>query len=294
MHPRNPGIVTFLWLLKRSLVRAMDQGCFGIAKAAAYSALLAVFPVITATAAILVHIRAEAVSRLISRYLFTVAPPGTEELIQDRFEASGERLLWPLLVATVIALFAGSGLMISLIEGFNAAYKTKNTRSFLRTRMVAAYLVLTAAVPAVVASALMLLGRRTEVRVIGWLSGSIPGEQLGRGLLFLGSSIRIAIAVGTIVLVTMFLYHIAPERRQKWKEVWPGAIMATFLWGVATSLFSWYVANIADYNVMYGSLGAVIALCIWMYLMAMIAMIGCSFNAELEWWRDLRHRQAAA
>jgi membrane protein len=294
MNLRRTGIMVFLWLLKRAIVRAMEQNCFGSAKAAAYSGLLAMFPMLTATAAILVQIRAEDVSRLISRYLFTVVPPGTEELILERFVVGGERPLWPLVVATVLALYAGSGLMISLMEGFNAAYRTKSTRSFLRTRLVAAQLVLITAVPAVMASALMLLGRRTERRIIQWLSGSVPGEQLSRGLLLLGGATRIAIALGTIILVTMLLYHIGPERRQRWRELWPGALLATFLWGLAAAGFGWYVGNIADYNVMYGSVGAVIALCVWMYLMAIIAMIGCAFNAELELWRGFRRRRRLA
>ena len=53
------------------------------------------------------------------------------------------------------------------------------------------------------------------------------------------------------------------------------------LWFFATLGFAWYVRNIARYNVMYGSIGAGIALLVWMYLIALIALIGCEFNAEL-------------
>ena len=70
--------------------------------------------------------------------------------------------------------------------------------------------------------------------------------------------------------------------RQRWRYVWPGAILATVLWLLATSGFGWYVRNIAHYNVMYGSVGAGIALLVWMYLMALIALFGCEFNAEYE------------
>jgi membrane protein len=51
---------------------------------------------------------------------------------------------------------------------------------------------------------------------------------------------------------------------------------------LTTSGFGWYVRNIAKYNVMYGSVGAGIALLVWMYLLAAIALIGCEFNAEYE------------
>ena len=63
---------------------------------------------------------------------------------------------------------------------------------------------------------------------------------------------------------------------------WPGAILATVLWLPATTGFAWYVRNITNYNVLYGSVGTGIALLVWMYLLAAIALFGCEFNAELE------------
>jgi membrane protein len=98
---------------------------------------------------------------------------------------------------------------------------------------------------------------------------------------------RYAVALGATVLVTAALYYFGPYRQQRWKNVWPGAVVATVLWLGATLVFAWYVRNMANYNVMYGSIGTGIALLVWMYLMAAIAMIGCEFNAELERLRRL-------
>jgi len=84
------------------------------------------------------------------------------------------------------------------------------------------------------------------------------------------------------VLVTGVLYYYGPYRDQRWGYVWPGAIVATVLSLLATSGFAWYARNIAHYNVMYGSIGAAIALLVWMYVMAFIALVGCEFNAEYE------------
>ena len=66
------------------------------------------------------------------------------------------------------------------------------------------------------------------------------------------------------------------------RSVYPGAIVATFLWWLTTTLFGWYVRNIANYNVLYGSVGAAIALLVWMYLLSMIALFGCELNAQLD------------
>jgi membrane protein len=93
---------------------------------------------------------------------------------------------------------------------------------------------------------------------------------------------RYVLAFGTTVGVTTTLYYFGPYRRQRWRFVWPGAVLATVLWLLATAGFGWYVRNIARYNAMYGSVGAGIALLVWMYLIAAIALIGCEFNAEYE------------
>jgi membrane protein len=58
--------------------------------------------------------------------------------------------------------------------------------------------------------------------------------------------------------------------------------VATILWMLATLGFGWYVRNITNYNLLYGSVGTSIALLSWMYILALIALIGCEFNAEAE------------
>jgi len=93
---------------------------------------------------------------------------------------------------------------------------------------------------------------------------------------------RYVIAFGATCTLTAILYFYGPYRKQRWSAVWPGAILATILWLLATLAFAWYVRNITDYNVLYGSVGTGIALLIWMYLMAAMALFCCEFNAEYE------------
>jgi membrane protein len=63
--------------------------------------------------------------------------------------------------------------------------------------------------------------------------------------------------------------------------VLPGATLATGMWFIATTLFSWYLHGYADYSVIYGSLGVAIALLVWMYIISLIVLIGAEFNAML-------------
>ncbi len=94
--------------------------------------------------------------------------------------------------------------------------------------------------------------------------------------------VRYIVALGAMATITAILYFYGPYRKQRWADVWPGAILATILWLLATLGFAWYIRNVTNYNVLYGSVGASIALLSWMYLLAAIALFGCEFNAELE------------
>ena len=268
------------WLFRRSLVSAYQDGLIGFAKAAAYSALLAFFPALTSITTILVQANAAEVSRTLSEFLFEWAPPGTEDLLLYSVTVRGEQPVSLIVAATLVSIWAASGIMMSLMEGFRAAYKIPSGRSFLRQRGVAALLVFLVALPAVGASALILFGGRTEqalMRAIGVLS---VGDQLRGGVAIGGQLLRHGIAFGTVMLVAALLYHYGPNRPRRFGSVWPGAFLATLLWLVATTGFAWYVRNIANYNVLYGSIGAVIALVVWLYVLALIALFGCEFNAE--------------
>jgi membrane protein len=273
---------TFLVILRRAFLNSWIDGCFGIAKGAAYSGLLSLFPVISTVATILVQANAERVAEYLARFLFEVVPPGATELLETSVTERGERPLSLIIGAMLLSVWAASSLMATLMEGFRAAYRLPGGRSIVQDRLVAIILVFVSALPAVAASALIVFGGRLEQGFLQ-LTGLNNGEgAISAGLSFLGRILRFLIAFGAIVLTTSLLYFIAPNRPQKWKNIWPGAFLATTLWLVVTAAFAWYVRNLAGYNVMYGSIAGVIALIVWMYLLAAIALFGCEYNAERE------------
>jgi membrane protein len=277
LTPRN-----FFWLLQRSFLAAFDDGCLGIAKGAAYSALLSFFPVLASAATILVQSRAEFVSRVLEDTLDQIVPPGTEDLVMQQFRVTGARPLSLLIVAFVISVWAASGVIKSLMEGFQAIYRIPRSRGFLQTQGVAIALVLLAAFPLVCATALVIFGAQAETAMLGWLKVDPLLSPLAGVMRVVSRGARYLLAFVTTVTVTCTLYLFGPYRRQRWRFVWPGAVVATVFWLLATGGFAWYVRNIGHYNVMYGSIGAGIALLVWMYLVAVIALIGCEFNAEYE------------
>ncbi|HWB86322.1 MAG TPA: YihY/virulence factor BrkB family protein [Bryobacteraceae bacterium] len=273
---------TFLWLLRRTLFSAFTDNLFNIAKGAAYSALLSFFPILASAAAILVQTRIEFVSMTLERVLSEIVPPGTEDLVIQQFRITGERPRLLLIVAGVISLWAASSVIKSLIEGFEAAYRVPRSRGFLRLSGVAIFLVLLSAVPLIFASLLILFGGQVERVVFGWMRLDALLNPLAWLWVLFSRLARYAVAYCATTMVTALLYYFGPNRRQRWQYVWPGAMLATIFWLLATSVFGWYVRNMAHYNVMYGSVGAGIALLVWMYLIAAIALLGCEFNAEYE------------
>jgi membrane protein len=276
----NPRILA--WLLRRSVFAAFDDGCLGVAKGAAYSALLSFFPVLTSAATILVQSRAEFVSRMLEDGLSQIVPPGTEDLVVQQFRVTGARPISLLVVAGLISVWAASGVIKSLMEGFQAAYRVPRSRGFLHQQSLAIALVLLSAFPLVCATVLIVFGAQVENTVLSLLKVDPILTPLSSLTRLVGRGARYLLAFLTTISVACTLYFFGPYRRQRWRYVWPGAVLATLLWLLATAGFAWYVRHIGHYNVMYGSIGAGIALLVWMYLMAVIALIGCEFNAEYE------------
>ena len=282
--PNSVGmnLLTFWWLMRRSLISTFNDGCIGSAKGAAYSAMLSFFPMLTSAAAIMVQTRTEFVAATLEGFLSQIVPPGTEDLVVRQFRVMGARPFGILIGAGLVSLWAASGAIKSLIEGMQAAYRVPRNRGIVRQSLVAMSLVLLSAAPLVCASLLLLFGGQVERAVLRWMSVDPLLSPLAGTWQVVGRMGRYLLAFGTTVAVISSLYYFGPNRRQRWGYVWRGAVVATVLWFFATLGFAWYVRNLAGYNVIYGSIGTGIALLVWMYLVALIALIGCEFNAEYE------------
>ncbi|HWE00741.1 MAG TPA: YihY/virulence factor BrkB family protein [Bryobacteraceae bacterium] len=270
------------WLLRRTLIACFDDGLFTIAKGAAYSSLLSLFPVLTSAATIFIQIRADYVQQNLTTFLTQILPPDTETAVLEQFRLRGQRPLWLLVIAFLLSLWAASSVIKSLIDGFNAAYRVPRSRSMLAHSGVGIMLVFLAVIPLAGASSLILFGGEIESAVMNSLKVDPILNPLAPTWELLSRIMRYVISFLATCSLTAILYYYGPYRKQRWAAVWPGAFLATLLWLPATLGFAWYVRNITNYNVLYGSVGTSIALLVWMYLLAAIALFGCEFNAELE------------
>lgn len=270
------------WLLRRTLVASIDDGLFAIAKGAAYSGLLSLFPVLTSAAAVSVQMRADYVRQKMAVFLSRILPPGTEDAVLQQFRYKGQRPAALIVAAALLSLWAASSVIKSLMDGFNAAYHVPRNRSMQAHIGVGIMLVFLIVIPMFGASSLILFGGTVEQAVIHVLKPDPVLNPLTESFVIFSRAMRYLVAFGAAWSLTAILYYFGPYRKQRWRDVWAGAFLATVLWLLATLAFSWYVRHITNYNLLYGSIGTGIALLIWMYLLAIIALFGCEFNAECE------------
>jgi membrane protein len=262
-------------LLWRAVVRAFEDNCFEAAKGAAFSAMLSFFPGLLVAAAVLIRQNVGDIVPEVSRGLARVLPPDAHRLAtQYLFAGRGAEGL--LVGAGLVAVWSASGVILSLKHGLHAAYKVPEKRGILHSRLVALLGVLLAGTPLLAATTLLVFGHLIEA----WLL-KVAGAGSGL-LLLLGRLARTALALGTCVTVLGMVYRFVPNRKQRWKFVWPGAAAATVLWWSATLGFTWYVSHVARYRDFYGSLTAVVVLLIWSYIVSLLVLIGGEFNAEYE------------
>jgi hypothetical protein len=157
--------------------------------------------------------------------------------VRYQFAIRGERPVWLLLGALLLSVWAAASLMESLMEGFRAAYPSADGPRRFKDRMVAIVLVFVAAVPAVGASILVLSGSRLQQFLfpVHRMDPDADADADERHQLWDDRA-----GGGAAVL------HWAETRPMRWRDVWPGAWIASFLWFLVTLIFSWYVEMLGE------------------------------------------------
>jgi membrane protein len=262
-------------LLRLSVWRAFSHDAFGIAKGAAYSSILSLFPGMVASVRAASHKTVTAV-REITHAMGRIFPPGTAETAQAYFISTQEQPVRLLVTTSFLTLWAASGVMISWMEGFRNAYQLPRTWGFIKERFIAFGLVIMAGLPLAFATALVAFGTQIERSAMYHMGGEFRPY-----ILLLWTASRWLIAILTSIAVILLIYHHAVPRTLAWHSVLPGSVLATAIWFPATVLFGWYVNRFAVYSLVYGSLATAIALLVWMYIISVIVLIGAEFNALL-------------
>jgi membrane protein len=83
-----------------------------------------------------------------------------------------------------------------------------------------------------------------------------------------------------ILVVFLFLYKFIPFTKTYWRDIWPGALLAAILFEIARTLFIFYINNLANYQLIYGSIASIIVLLVWIYYAAFIMILGAEFTFQ--------------
>lgn len=245
-----------------------------LAAGVAYYAFLAFVPLLAA--AVLTYglvANPETVARHISG-LAGALPQSAAELVgsqlQGVVETSVGKKGFGLLLAIAIALFGARNGAGAVVTAVGLAYGETNERSFLRSNLLA----LAITFGAIVAGGLTV----ATLTVVAGVEAFLPALGGAASLLIKALTYLVLLAIG--VGGAALLYRHAPDmQRPGWPAVRRGAVFTGLGWVLLTVLFGIYVANFANYNATYGSLGAVVVLLTWLYLSAYLLLFGAELNA---------------
>ncbi|HEY5381515.1 MAG TPA: YihY/virulence factor BrkB family protein [Acidobacteriaceae bacterium] len=287
-------------LLRRTFLAAVDHDAFLVAQASAYSAMVALFPaLIVAAAAVALLPPWLPLKVQMAGFFDRVLPSNVSPLLDAYFATTHQtsRTAGALLGSAIVSLLGAASVMATLMEGFRLAHDLPVVQgSFLRRRGRALALVPLSLLPMTAASVLVVFGHF----LIGWMAREIP--PIARPEFYaLAMALRWILALGTSVGILAVVYHLGTDLTQhmrehlepmvrepwlvlrkdwSWRASLPGAALATVLWFGSTLLFGFYVTRFANYGRVYGSLGAAIALMVWLYMIALTVLIGAEFNAQ--------------
>ena len=247
-----------------------------VAGGVAFYSLLALFPAIAAFVSLYGLFADSATVNNQLSMANGILPSGAVDVVRDQVnrvvQNNSAKLGFGFIVGFLLALWSANAGMKALIDALNVVYDEKEKRGIVKLNLMSLAFTLTG-----MASLLLAFGAVVAVPVVlnfiglAGMSGSI--FRMARWPVLLGLSI-----VGLAVM-----YRYAPSRREpRWQWISVGSLFAAIVWLIASVLFSWYVANFGSYNATYGSLGAAIGMMTWMWISAVIILLGAQINAEIE------------
>ena len=245
------------------------------ASSLAFNFFLAFFPSIIVFFTLIPYIPIDGLQETLMELLSVVLPPSTNKIT---FSALDDIINNPrgglLSIGFVLALYFSTNGISSLIEAFNSSYHIRETRPLIQQRLLSLGLTLLLSLMLIIAISSIIFGKLavnylTEYKLIS----DYAGELILYGkwftmlvMLFFGISI---------------LFHLGPAIKSKWRLFTPGSIFAT-IFIITTSIgFNYYINHFSQYNKVYGSIGTLMIILIWMYFNSIILLTGFELNASI-------------
>ena len=248
---------------------------FQMAAALSYYFVLSVFPALVLFSAVVAYLPVPDLFNQAMNLVGQFLPPDSMGLVRrilsDVITPNKATFLSFGILGTV---WAASGGFSAAIEALDIAYDVEDDRPFWKTRPLA-----------------VVLAFMTEALVLVALSAMIAGPKFGEWLanqvhlasffVLLWPYVDWSIAIGFTLLAVEALYFMAPNVKQRFWATLPGAIVAVGCWIAFSYLLGLYFRHFANFNKTYGTLGAAVALMVWLYWTAFAMLVGAELNAEL-------------
>ena len=239
----------------------------------AYYTLLSFFPIMLLALSILGKMTTDAADRdAVVRFVFRYFPRQFSFISGqlDAFETAPVTFGFWGIVALV---WASLGVFNAITSAVNHAWAVEKRRSFLKHRLVGFLMMVSAGLVLMLGLVIASLVRLAETRLGEALLRTPWLDNLSGAF---ASYLATALLIGCVALVFYFI----PNTTVRFRDVWPGAILVGLLWRIALRLFSWYAADLATWNVIHGSIAAVVVFLLWIYVSAVILLYGVEMTAS--------------
>jgi membrane protein len=297
----TPGMIIIHWMRKikfkrwdnvslykivKLLVRNLQQDeILNRANAVAFSFILAIFPAIIFLFTLIPYISQvipEVTSQSIMEFLAEMLPLSMYEVVSSTVQDIISNQRGGLLTfGFVFSLYLATNGMMSLMGAFNACYKTDDRRGGFKMRMIATGLTINLALVLFLAIILLVVGQLalnyvlTHLNEFSWLEGI---DKFTVYILFV---LRFLVIFIVFFLAVSTIYYFGPAIHYNWKFFSIGSFLATLLILGVSYGFSFYVTNFGTYNKVYGSIGVLIALMVWVQLVTVVLLVGYEINASI-------------
>ena len=251
------------------------------ASSLAFNYLMAVFPAIIFIFTLISYIPIDNFQDEIFKLLQNIMPynafEATKSTIEDILKQQRGGLLS---LGFVLSLYYSTNGIIAMMTAFNNSYSSTETRSKWKKRLIALVIFAILSILVLAAVSLIIFGG-TAINMLveyGWLKGPF-------------TVILIQMGVWLIILLLLFfaysfLYYYGPSKRIKYRFISAGSTLATLLTIISSMGFAYFVNNFGQYNKLYGSIGTLIVVMLWLYITSLVLLIGFELNASISRARD--------
>ena len=245
------------------------------ASSLAFNFFLAFFPAIIFLFTLIPYIPIESFQETLMDLLGRVLPESTNKMAFKTIDDIVNNPRGGLLsVGFVLALYFSTNGVSALIEAFNSSFHIRESRSFLYQRYISLVLTLILSIMLILTIALIIFGKTFLSTLLA--NGTISSEYL-----YLFTFSRWILMSSFLLFGISLLFYLAPNQKVKWKLFSPGTIFSSLFVIITSIIFSYYINNFAQYNQIYGSIGTLIIILLWMYFNSIILLTGFEINASI-------------